>query len=281
MNIFVLDTDPKLAAQALCKLCDKKCSNIKSLAAHLRFNHREWTRKQYYDEFINEQSSLCKCGVEKKFRNLGEGYRDVCSYRCRDTSYLLTINKGRKQSKLTIQKRINSINQFSKEEKRLRTMINRYGVSNPSQMIDFHQKRETTSLFKYGTKFPPQSKKTRSPGGGWKKITCGTREFHVQGYEDIFLEHAHEFGFNVETLIHGKSQCPTFVWQDINERNHVYFPDFYDLITNTVIEIKSKWTYELSIDNVTRKLNSAKNAGYAILCIVYSNRFDTSPLIIT
>ena len=50
MNIFVLDADPKLAAQALCKLCDKKCKNTKSLAAHLRFKHRDWTKKQYYDE---------------------------------------------------------------------------------------------------------------------------------------------------------------------------------------------------------------------------------------
>ncbi len=259
-----------------CQLCDKECEGFQSLAAHLRFKHRDWTKKRYYDEFIHERSPLCKCGREKKFRNLNEGYRDVCSLRCRPVHH---SNAGRAQSEAQIRKRVAATNQNKKEEKRKRTMTERYGASNPGQLPDFHKKRVETSLKRYGTTSPQQSPKTHMCGK-WKRVTVTGREFHVQGYEDLFLEHAHEFGIGVAAIVHGKSQCPTFKWRDDDGKEHIYFPDFYDPTTRTVIEVKSGWTYEMSRDVVEKKLQSAREAGYEVLCIVYTNRRDTNPRLI-
>jgi hypothetical protein len=65
-----------------CAICDKSYKNINGLGKHIQASHNI-TRKHYYDQYIGTVSSKCICGIDKKFRDLGEGYRKFCSPACR------------------------------------------------------------------------------------------------------------------------------------------------------------------------------------------------------
>jgi hypothetical protein len=45
--------------------------------------------------------------------------------------------------------------------KRLKTMMDKYGVSNPSQLADYREKYTQTSLINHGTEYPTQSKEVK------------------------------------------------------------------------------------------------------------------------
>lgn len=101
----------------ICKMCNSQFSSINGLAKHIS-NRHDISKKDYYDKYIQTVSPTCICGTEKKFRNLGEGYRTYCSPKCRSnhttpTSYW----QDKKQPQHMIDKRRSTINQ-------------KYGVSN-------------------------------------------------------------------------------------------------------------------------------------------------------
>ena len=102
----------------MCKICNKEFRNVNGLAKHLTNQHKDFSKEQYYNQFIGESSQTCECGKPKKFRNLGIGYLTFCSTKCRSrfvepTKYWL----GRKQPQTVIEKRQNTIEK-------------RYGVNN-------------------------------------------------------------------------------------------------------------------------------------------------------
>ena len=47
-----------------------------------------------------------------------------------------------------------------------------------------------------------------------------------------------------------------------------YFPDFFNLLTNTIIEIKSKWTYEMDKENINIKETACINKGFKFNLII-------------
>lgn len=100
----------------ICAICKKEFKNINGLAKHI-INH-SISKQEYYDLYITSISSTCICGKNKKFRNLGEGYRTYCSPKCRSAHVKPTTYwQGKTQSQELIDKRRN-------------TMLTRYGVSN-------------------------------------------------------------------------------------------------------------------------------------------------------
>ena len=102
---------------AICKICEREFNSINGLSKHL-YNQHKIEKEDYYNKHIGIMSSICKCGNKKIFRNLGEGYREYCSIKCR-SNYLQPNSpwKGKKQPKEMIEKRRN-------------TIFERYGVSN-------------------------------------------------------------------------------------------------------------------------------------------------------
>lgn len=101
----------------ICTLCNAKFNNINGLAKHLTAAHKI-SKQEYYDTYIREVDRFCVCGAEKKFRNLGEGYRIYCSPQCR-SNHIEPISywKDKRQPQEMIDKRRN-------------TMVERYGVAN-------------------------------------------------------------------------------------------------------------------------------------------------------
>lgn len=268
-----------------CKICNSEYESINSIMKHVNASHKEYSKKQYYDEFLRaSDEGKCRCGNETSFRGAGRGYLKFCSHTCyaSDESTRTRASersKGRRQSPETIQKRIANTNQVKKEEQRKLTCVERYGVENAILIPGSKDKVKSTCLAKYGVSSPTQ--RSKSTHGKWKTVLIEEKKFRVQGYEDIFLERLSEFGFSLESIIQGKNKCPTVPWTDNLGVAHVYFPDFFVQEKNLLIEIKSSWTFERNKETTLAKLSAAKKLGYETLCIIFSSRNDREPRTIT
>lgn len=95
-----------------CEICNKNCDGYKSLGTHISKSHG--AVKNYYDLFLKkENDGVCKmCGKETKFYKLNIGYRTTCSRNC--SRKMMYTNESRNKYKTT--------------------MLNKYGVENPSQI---------------------------------------------------------------------------------------------------------------------------------------------------
>ena len=123
-----------------CKICNESFDSTRGLVRHCGAKHNLNT-KEYYDKFLKkENEGLCVvCGGETTFRNSNVGYLLNCSSKCRDKNKDLRkkrseVLKGKKQPKSQIEKRIKNTNQKTKEQNRRKTMLDRYGVDNPTKM---------------------------------------------------------------------------------------------------------------------------------------------------
>lgn len=142
-----------------CEICGTQIKNTNSLGKHLYHSHPDISKEEYYKTYINEVSDICCCGSKKKFRGLGEGYRQFCSVKCRsedvDIRTKISVSKtGVKQTEEHINNRVNNTNQTLKEETRKRTMVKKYGVNNPSLVPEFAEKIRIGNT---GKKMPPRT----------------------------------------------------------------------------------------------------------------------------
>jgi len=192
-----------------CSICQKTFKNNNGLGKHIHNNH-EINRQDYYDTHISEISKFCKCcGKEKTFRGLGEGYRIYCSVKCRSKDTEPSKYwEGKKQSKDTIKKRIQNTDQLSKEHKRKQTMIEKYGVDNPSMIPEV---KETISKKTKGKK-RPRSKEHQNKIIQSKKInnslkhTLTTRQKIINSLNNYYQK--------------GNDQCVTVTSLPSNGRGH-------------------------------------------------------------
>lgn len=126
-----------------CKICGCEFKNLKALSSHFNSKHN-LSSKDYYDKYILEvDGDKCfVCGNQTSFRNLNIGYLDNCSMECRDKNKSIKRGfwKGKKQSEVIIKKRIENTDQKKKELQRKTTMMEKFGVDNPSKIIEVSRK---------------------------------------------------------------------------------------------------------------------------------------------
>lgn len=90
-----------------CSICNKQLSSISNLSKHIRCHNI--SSKEYYDLFIKKETEgICSCGEPTKFHSIVKGYATYCSMKC-------------------------VANSRSVRNKKIKTCIDKYGVSNPSQ----------------------------------------------------------------------------------------------------------------------------------------------------
>lgn len=154
-----------------------------------------------------------------------------------------------------------SISKLSKKYKIWSNTLSKFLLKEIPQEYRF--KKEANILKNHDEKFQRycikqsyRSKKYTLPSG---KI------IKVQGYENHFLDHVFQNRLLLENEIN--YEPPRFRYA---KRRH-YYPDFYIPKINTIIEIKSKYTYEI---RDIRKEKAVKKAGYSILFII-DNDFIT------
>ena len=67
-----------------CEICGKELKNAKALGNHLRFTHKDFNKKVYYDMYIkNQNDGLCKiCKKPTTFIDIVNGYKVYCGLEC-------------------------------------------------------------------------------------------------------------------------------------------------------------------------------------------------------
>lgn len=275
-----------------CKICGLNFNSIRSIGKHLWNSHKEITKENYYNLYIGTISNICECGNIKKFRNLGEGYRNHCSKKCSDFYVDRTrVNLGRKQSKETIDKRIKNTDQTKKTKTRENTCLQRYGVKNTYMLPEVQAK----SLAKTKGSKQPRKEGQQEKIIEAKRKNCTlahTQEtkdkisksihqlyqsenppitisyakhkhyksghfngmYYRSSYELKFLEFC--FNYNIECI---SAETKEFrVEYCIGDKKHFYYPDFYLPEYNIIIEIKPNSL--LTNDVIINKINAGAKA---------------------
>jgi hypothetical protein len=288
-----------------CLLCDVQFPEAKNgipFGKHLKFCHKEWSSKRYYDEFLRVQGEgVCSCGKETSFRGPTAGYLTFCSRSCKSRDPEISANR-----EMTLEKRFGR-NPYSKlASMRKEKLRKEKGVDNVFQLDEVKKKSHETWQENYGTEFPSQNDDVKKRiianrmntmferyGVGHalqhgpffekflrhsynrKIMNVDGREFVLQGWEDLFLRDVSLFGIRIDEV---SNDVPRVRWEDAMGKTRYYFPDFFVEPRNLVVEVKSTWTYDgnkkrdkLRI-SVERKLESARKIGLDTLLLVYRDR---------
>lgn len=117
----------------ICKICEQNFENMRKLNMHIVHFHN-MTGKSYYDLYLKKRDEdVCTvCGKKTKFNSFETGYRKTCSRSC--------SNKSKEQ-----------------KERYRQTCIEKYGVTNISQTIQYKEKFKNTCIKRYGVENPGQS----------------------------------------------------------------------------------------------------------------------------
>lgn len=133
-------TPPRHPSQTICKIDGVICSTERQLYFYLK--KLPISHKEYYDTFLKvDGEGVCKgCNANTQYRNLRYGYANFCSHQCSITDPDIAAKRN-----------INS----------KRSLLDKYGVTNPSQMTGWRDKVKTTNLRKYGVENYVNPKKAR------------------------------------------------------------------------------------------------------------------------
>lgn len=112
-------------------------------------------------------------------------------------------------------------------------------------------KRRNSILEKYGVPNGFLTKKNKPET--YKGFCCRS------SYEKIFVDFSEKFGLTLS--------IPEKINYEFLGRNRWYFPDFFINELQTLIEVKSKWTFNLHKEMNTCKIQAAKLSGFKILVI--------------
>jgi hypothetical protein len=275
-----------------CKVCDEQFKNLKSLSSHLNIKHN-LNSKDYYDKYLkkNGEGECSVCGKETTFRGCGDGYLKTCSIKCAslDKDYRKKrsdLKKGKKQSEETIQKRVKNTNQVKKELNRKNTMLNRYGVDNPTKIEEIktkisdkltgvkhertdewqkniiNSKRQNNTL-KHNTETKNKIKKSLSKYYSEnldreKYITTLNNVKHLSGwYNNLYFRSSLELSFliNYSTKTFTSCEVKEYSIRYIhNDKIKTYFPDYTD--GKFIYEIKPTSLLEYGVNPI--KIQKAK-----------------------
>lgn len=217
----------------------------------------ELSRKRVSDNYKNNPSILEK----RKQTNLSLYGQEHC---CQNETYKEKIRNTNKRNigyagpfaNPDFNKKIansNSVNKIEINKKRRATCQEKYNADSYFQTTEFLEKREQVWIQKYGTTniFDVSHPRT--------KTYKNTNLIYQSSYEKHFLDLLKE----KELLVHVKrGPVIEYLWK---ENIHKYYPDF--IINDTVIEIKSDWTYSREVELVQTKLKATQDKGYKVVLL--------------
>lgn len=102
----------------------------------------------------------------------------------------------------------------------------------------------------------------------------------VQGYEPFCLIHLLENeNISEEELIEGYKIIPVINYFQ-NDKKHYYYPDIYIPSKNLIIEVKSRYTFELAKETNLIKLETTVNKyGYNMEIRIYDRKGNCEEII--
>jgi len=272
----------------ICKLCNKKCFNFKSLGSHIIKFHKIPTQI-YYDKFLKKDTDeICKkCKNKTQFRNLARGYLDYCSRKCflNSEEYLkksentnlikygvkwLSQNKNL-ANKMQIKRNKTKLEKYGDEkycnkEKVFQTNIRKYGNKCSLNNIEIKKTAKETLFKNYGVEYNMQNKylfeKNQKSGFKLKQFN-NTNIWYRRTYELDFLENFYDKYPDIQN-------GPTIKYHFAG-KNRVYFPDFYIPSLNLIVEIKSLYFYKKYEETIKEKERATISKGFKYLMIMDKN----------
>lgn len=212
----------------------------------------------------------CSCGSEatKRFEMLHQyrlPYCEPCS-----------LKKATDRSKATIMEKygVDNPGQAESVKKKIKdTWSTKYG-GHPKINKDVQEKWIATCLEKYGGHHNQNKDvqiKSEATSYHYKTYMMPSGNLvKYQGYENLALDELVQL-YEEEDICIGRTTIPSIDYQ-IDNKKHVYFPDFYIKSENKIIEVKSEWTVQLKRGNVEEKALATVKAGYRYEIWVYSDK---------
>ena len=156
-----------------------------------------------------------------------------------------------------------------------------WGGEHPTSLQLTKDKKYKTNIEKYGFKCALQNPEIYDKH---LKSCYSTKEYtmpsgkiiNVQGYEPWALDRILENNYETENnIVTDKQEIIKILgnFQYINEHNLIscYFPDIYLLSHNKIIEVKSKYTHSINIEENNRKRESVINKGLIFEFWIFDN----------
>ena len=197
-----------------------------------------------YAQMLNNYSPCVPCATEKRIKSNQE---------IRGVDYVGQCPKIKRKIHEVVVERYgpNSLNGYEKvNAKKKKTCLERYGVENPMHSP------------------PIVSKWMKSCFGEKKYILPSGLEISCQGYEPFcFDELILKENISELDILEGKD-VPIIPYS-IDGSKHIYHPDIYLPISNTLIEVKSTWTLGEHLDVTIAKLESARSMGFNVELRIY------------
>ena len=142
---------------------------------------------------------------------------------------------------------------YNNREKYKETCVERFGVENPSQNAEVHEKKVKNSY---------KSKEYTFPSG---------KQALIQGWENKALDKLLE-SYSEDDIIVETENIPRITYYDDLGKKHYYFPDIYIPKENLLIEVKSQWTYDSNIPKHNLKRDACLENGFNFKFMIMSRK---------
>lgn len=140
-----------------------------------------------------------------------------------------------------------------KNKQKEKTWKAKYGVSNPQQHPEIHEKTQN-SRYKFKNVILPSGKIVK-----------------VQGYENRVLDHIFENQlYTEEQITLERKKMPT-IWYIHHNKKKRYFPDIFIESENKIIEVKSDYTMQASLMMNYAKRDASIEHGYSFEFWIFFN----------
>lgn len=160
-------------------------------------------------------------------------------------------------------KRSNRLTDDEYQQKMIAGVISKYNVDNVSKLDFIKERKKKTCIKNYGVENPTQNEEIfiKAQKSGKKLIYHNNTGLYYRGtYEKDFLDYCSNNNIKVS-----KGKTIRFTY---NNKNKVYYSDFFIESINLIIEIKSSYYYSKYLDlNKIKQLESEKQ-GYNYIIII-------------
>jgi hypothetical protein len=251
-------TSPKHPPQTVCKIDGAVFDTERQLLFYLK--KLKISYKDYYDNFLKvDEEDICKvCNAHTKYNNLQYGYARFCSHTCSVNDVDIAVSRKNKTKEALIQK---------------------YGVSNPSQIPGWRDKVKSTNVNKYGVENyvnPVKAKQTQLEKYGMHYVNTPEYKKSVRNtsQEKYGVEH-----FTQSSTVKKKQYATTLARHGVEK----YLSLVGKQKTAVTHKMKKLYTYiqqyasihNLSVDlpDEDTFISDSKNRIFNTTCIICNNSF--------
>jgi very-short-patch-repair endonuclease len=300
----------------ICQICHKDYPDLSHLSKHI--NNHEIPKKEYYDKYLKKDGEgICpECGGPTLYKNKWQNaYKKYCSEECKKKGVIKNIEKTtlNKYGVSNVNKLKSIRNKIKKTNKKI------YGNSCPMQNSNIQKTIRENNLKNLGVELPFQSKRIQKKGAKTRKKKYGAKYTYqsqelynkckntmIQKYEapftlqspklfeksfktrillkkfnnsDLFYQGSYELDFLEKYYTLLNIQRAPFIKYRFKNKQRIYYPDFYILEKNLIIEIKNRYLAKRDKELIKAKRKAVLSAGFQFIIIVNKNYEEFEKLI--